>query len=73
MIKISEIYQKLSVVLPSNDMGHHYSDLYCRVTHDSMDIVHRYEYRRQVTTFTDQITGALWYEIPFAYPGKRDK
>lgn len=73
MITISDIYPAISAALPSDQIDHHYSDLYCKVTPASRDIVHRYENRRYVTTFHDAITGALWYEIPFAYPGEWTK
>lgn len=72
-VKIQDLFDNIKAVLPASDIDHHYSDLYCRVTRETMNIVHRYEYRNMVKTFKDQVTGSLWYEIPFAYPGKWDK
>lgn len=73
MLSCQELYQALSDAMPADQMDHHYSDLYVKVTNESRALVHKYQFRRLVTTFTDQITGTLWYDIPFCYPGKIDK
>lgn len=70
---LPEILPEIKKVLPDKDIDHHYSDLYCKVTRDTIHIVRRYEYYRMVSTFIDAITGELWYEIPFAYTGTWDK
>ena len=48
-------------------LDHHETDLYAKVTPESQAIVRAYEFSNNVTTFTSQIDGDLWYDIPFAY------
>jgi hypothetical protein len=48
-------------------LDHHATDLYAKVTPASRAIVEAYEFRNNVKTFTSQIDGELWYDIPFAY------
>lgn len=45
----------------------HYSDLYAKVTEESRAIVASYRFKANVTTFTNQVEGGLWYDIPFAF------
>lgn len=45
----------------------HESDLYAKVTPESTAIVEAYEHKENVTTFTSQIDGDQWYDIPFAF------
>ena len=61
------IYEKLLEVLKPEEMGHSESDLYCKATNASIEIIKVYEHRGIVTTFVDNLTHSLWYEIPFAY------
>lgn len=30
-------------------------------------LIAAYEFKTNVTTFTNQVEGGLWYDIPFAY------
>ncbi len=46
---------------------HHCSDLYIPVNDVSKAIIDNYKNKSNVTTFTDNIDGELWYDIPFAY------
>lgn len=55
------------------DIDHHYSDLYLRVTPISKNLVAQYDYKNLVTVFIDNIDHVPWYEIPFAYTGERTK
>ena len=64
-----DIYGEAVKTMPPEDIDHHYSDLYLRVTEQSKKLVSAYDFRQNVTTFTDQIDRVLWYEIPFAYYG----
>ncbi len=48
-------------------IDHKGSDLYIPVTDETRKLVSDYEYKQGVTTFTSQIDGGLWYDIPFAY------
>ena len=46
---------------------HHESDLYVPVNAQTKTLMNDYEYAMLVTTFKDQVTGNLWYDIPCAY------
>ena len=46
---------------------HHESDLYVPINAQTKTLMNDYEYGMLVTTFKDQITGNLWYDIPCAY------
>lgn len=67
----STLYAAAVDLLPACEIDHHCSDLYIRVTPASKQLRNRYQYRRQVTIFTDAIDGVLWYEFPFCYPLQR--
>lgn len=64
-IGINDLYPLIQKVTNSDERGHWYSDLYCKVKPETTRILERYD--GKVSTFYDQITGKLWYEIPFAY------
>lgn len=49
------------------ELDHHESDLYFPVTAATHELVRRYEFRGNVRTFANQVSGTLWYEAPFAY------
>lgn len=49
------------------EFDHHYSDLYFPKNSVTTEIVSRYEYKNNVKTFTDNITGKPWYSVWFAY------
>lgn len=51
-------------------LSNHCSDLYVEVNEQTRAIIEGYEYKTNVTTFTDQ-HGKLSYEIPFAYDYKK--
>ena len=42
------------------------SDIYAEVTPETTEIIARYEFKKIVTTFKDNVTGKLMYDIPFA-------
>ena len=66
------IYERAVAEMDPQDIDHSNTgtDLYLRVTDISRTMVAEYEFRRQVTTFIDQIDHNLWFDIPFAYtPG----
>lgn len=70
MITASEIYKEICKVTTEEERGHWCSDLYCKVTDKTREIIKDYEYKGNVETFIDQITHTPWYDIPFAYPGR---
>ena len=56
-------------------LGSHESDLYALVCPESIEIIRAHDavcsarlgHEVRTGTFTSQIDGALWYDIPFAY------
>ena len=69
-IEPSEIYEKAKAILPKEDIDHHASDLYLRVSPKSTELVNLMKYKNNgmITTFKDNIEGDMWYELPFCYP-----
>jgi hypothetical protein len=65
---IIDIYKEMQRVCLESEIDHHESDLYVPVTLATTNIVDMYQYKNNVTTFRCQITGRLYYDIPFAYP-----
>lgn len=45
----------------------HESDLYLKVTEESMIIMEAYAYKSTVDLFKSEIDGTMWFDIPFAY------
>jgi len=66
-----DIYDKM--IKHKQEIDHHESDLYVKVTDISKEIVEEYKYKTIVTTFISQIDNCLWYDIPFAYKPFWDK
>lgn len=50
-------------------IDHHGSDLYIEKTPVSEFIVDRMKNKSLLSTFTDNIDGNVWYELPFCYKG----
>ena len=46
---------------------HHATDLYIPVNRQTTALIAAYAFKSNVTTFTNQVEGGLWYDIPFAY------
>lgn len=61
------VYEQLQKVVPTEEMGNHESDLYVPVTDETTKIISTYEYAENVSTFKDNISGRLYYDVPFAY------
>lgn len=55
--------------VPAKDIANHGSDLYLRKTPQTSAIINSLPtvYRKNVTTFIDQIDHVVWYEVPFVY------
>lgn len=49
------------------EVGAWQSDLYVKITPISREIVSRYAFKRNVTTFICEIDRLPWYDIPFTY------
>lgn len=63
----STIYAEAVRLLPPQDIDHHASDLYIRVTPASKALIARFQYKRMVKPFVDNIDHVLWYDLPFCY------
>ena len=63
------IYQEIMEECPENFVGNHASDLYILANKTTKVIIERHYKMPTVmaTTFIDQTTGKLCYEIPFGY------
>lgn len=63
--------------IPEEDIDHHETDLYLRKTPEvTAKVINKLPdtYKKNVTTFIDNIDHVTWYEIPFVFPrGKRRK
>ena len=49
------------------EIASHETDLYVPVNPTTQKIVDGYTFKTNVTSFTSQIDGKLWFDIPFAY------
>lgn len=67
------IYDLAVQQMPQEDIDHHESDLYLRVTPVSKRLIEEYEFKGNVTMFIDQIDHVPWYEVPFAYAGPESR
>ena len=45
----------------------YHSDLYIPRNEETTKLVNDYKFKNNVTTFTNQVEGGIWYDIPFAY------
>ena len=57
--------------IPDEDIDHHETDLYLRKTPEvTKTVINKLPdiYKKNVTTFRDQIDHDIWYEIPFVFP-----
>ena len=61
------IHAALAQVLKPSEIDHRATDLYCKVTPESRALVAQLPQIGLVETFRDQITGELWFDIPFCY------
>jgi len=48
-------------------IGNHYSDLYLKATPTALALVKQYDHKQSVASFTSQIDGARWLDVPFAF------
>ena len=67
------LYENLKNTVPDpmHDISTHYSDIYVLKTPETTKVINDYYKsigtRFQADTFTDQITGRIFYDIPFGY------
>ena len=59
------IYQMALERMQPEEIDHHESDLYLKVTPISRELIALYPYKRNVRTFGSE--GAAWFDIPFAH------
>ena len=63
-----ELYNALVAAMPADQIDHHESDLYVKCTDVSMKIIWEAELSSVMkSTFVDQITHTLWYDLAFCY------
>lgn len=67
MLTPATIYAAAVKALPPQDIDHHGSDLYLKVTPESKALLEQFQYRHLVQTFTDNLEHVLWYDLPFCY------
>lgn len=63
--EIKPIYQAAKML--GVEIASHESDLYLPVNEVTRQLVAQHPHKENVTTFTNQIDGKRWYDIPFAY------
>ncbi len=61
------LYETAVELMNKDEISHHESDLYLKITPVSLELVGNHEFGCNVTRFTSKIDGRLWFEIPFAY------
>lgn len=71
MITTDNIYAEAVKVLPPEDIEHHGSDLYIRITPESRKLIDQFQYKRLMgsclfNTFTSY-DGSRWYDLAFCY------
>ena len=71
-IPVDEVIDYARELMNPEDIDHHglgngMDDLYLKVNAISQWIVRHMENKSLVSTFTDNIEGKLWYELPFLY------
>ena len=57
----------LDAGMKKEELDNHCGDLYVKVNEISKKIINNYEFKNNVTTFTDDIEHKLWYDIPFGF------
>ena len=62
-----DIYYQAVQRMSPDEVSHHESDLYLKQTPISNELIAKYPYKNNVTTFRSQIDNSIWFEIPFAY------
>ena len=55
------------------EIGNYCSDLHIPVNNSTMNLISQFEFKSNVTTFTNQINGKLYCDIPFLYNEYYDK
>ena len=53
--------------MQGNEIDHHQSDLYLKVTPISEELVKNYEFKNNVKRFYSRTDKSSWFDIPFAY------
>ena len=62
-----DIYQKAVESMQGNEIDHHQSDLYLKVTPVSEVLVKNYEFKNNVKRFYCRLDKSSWFDIPFGY------
>ena len=62
-----DIYTKAVELMQGNEIDHHQSDLYLKVTPVSQELVKNYEFKSNVKRFYCRLDKSSWFDIPFGY------
>lgn len=65
-IKPGDIYAAAVATLPAEDIDHHGSDLYLKITPAAAALVGRLENKALLSRFRDP-DGVGWYDLPFCF------
>lgn len=65
-IKPGDIYAAAVATLPPEDIDHHSSDLYLKITPAAAALVARLENKALLSRFRDP-DGVAWYDLPFCF------
>ena len=63
----NQLFNAIRKATTEDELDHHESDLYCKITPQTREIAKQWKFADQVETFRDQITGEMWFCFPFAY------
>lgn len=66
-IEGNEVLLYAKELMAGDEIDHHESDLYLKVTEASTALKKKYEHEWSVTRFIDNINHEPWYEFPFCY------
>lgn len=61
------VHEIAVLLLPSDHIDHHASDLYIKVTAQSKKIIERLQPKSLLSKFIDNIERVYWYDLPFCY------
>lgn len=61
------VHEIAALLLPSDHIDHHASDLYIKVTAQSKKIIERLQPKSLLSKFIDNIERVYWYDLPFCY------
>ena len=67
VIELGDVQEWAEMYMKPEEIDHHYSDLYLKLTSVSKAIVSRLKYTSLLEKFISNIDGSVWYDLPFCY------